>query len=227
MDTDGDGIGEPVHDYVRPAGSFSKPTGVSALATTTGFTESSIPLNWQWEANPQYNWYMTNPSLGCLRLHCIKKADGWRNLRDTPNILAQKVVGPAMSFTTKLVYRPSYAGERVGVVVTGHNYSTLELDFDGTGLALVRKECIDATQGGQETVLASLPLEKADFNTVWIRVDVKDAVVCTFSYSLDGVKFVKFGPDFTGREGHWIGAKIGYFAISDIQRNDGGSVEVY
>ena len=76
-------------------------------------------------------------------------------------------------------------------------------------------------------VLASLPLKKEAFNAVWVRVDVKDAVVCTFSYSLDGTKFVKFGPEFTGREGDWIGAKIGYFAISDIQRNDGGSVEVY
>ena len=132
-----------------------------------------------------------------------------------------------MSFTTKLVYRPAYAGERVGVVVTGHNYSTLELDFDGEHLALVRKACIDATQGGAETVLASLPLDKADYNTVWIRIDVRDAVVCRFSYSLDGRRFKALGPDFTGREGHWIGAKIGYFAISDIQKNDGGSVEVY
>ena len=170
---------------------------------------------------------MTNPSLGCLRLHCIKKADGWKNLRDTPNILAQKVVGPAMSFTTKLVYRPSYAGERVGVVVTGRSYSTIELDFDGETLALVRKDCIDANQGKPEVTLATLPLKKEVFNTVWVRVDVRDAVVCTFSYSLDGQKFVSFGPEFTGREGDWIGAKIGYFAISDIQRNDGGSVEVY
>ena len=170
---------------------------------------------------------MTNPSLGCLRLHCIKKDDGWRNLRDTPNILAQKVVGPQMSFTTKLVYRPAYAGERVGVVVTGHSYSTLEMDFDGEQLALVRKECINATQGAAESVLASVPLEKAAYNTVWIRIEVKDAVVCTFSYSLDGRRFQSLGPAFTGREGHWIGAKIGFFAISDIQRNDGGSVEVY
>jgi len=91
----------------------------------------------------------------------------------------------------------------------------------------VRKECTGATQGAAEKVLASLPLEKAAYNTVWIRVDVKDAVSCTFSYSLDGKRFKPLGPAFTGREGHWIGAKIGYFAIADIQKNDGGTVEVY
>ena len=170
---------------------------------------------------------MTNPADGCLRLHCIKKEEGWRNLRDTPNILAQKVVGPAMSFTAKLVYRPSYAGERVGVIVDGHNYATLELDFDGEKLSLVRKECLDATQGAPERELASIPLATEAYNTVWIRVDVRDAVVCRFSYSLDGRRFQPLGPDFTGREGHWIGAKIGLFAITDIQKNDGGTVEVY
>ena len=227
QDLDGDGIGEPVTKFRRPAGPQEKLEGLSALATGTGFTGASIPLNWQWEANPQFNWFMTNPTLGCLRLHCIKKEDGWRNLRDTPNILAQKVVGPAMQFTTKLVYRPAYAGERVGVIVTGRSYATLELDYDGEALTLVRKDCPDAQDGRPETVLASLPLEKADYNTVWIRVDVKDQVICTFSYSLDGRRFKPFGPPFTGRDGHWVGAKVGYFAVSDIQKNDGGTVEVY
>ena len=113
------------------------------------------------------------------------------------------------------------------MIVTGRSYATLELDFDGQGLALVRKDCLDANQGRPETVLASVPLQKEAFNTVWIRVDVKNAVECTFSYSLDGRRFKAVGPVFTGREGDWIGAKIGYFAISDIQRNDGGSVEIY
>ena len=230
-DQNGDGIGEPVLNYRRPAvaeqykGAGLK--GVSATATTTGFTGTSIPLNWQWEANPKFHWFMLNPSLGCLRLNCIKNPEGWKNLRDTPNILAQKVVGPSTEFTTKLVYRPSYDGERVGVVLTGRSYSTIELNYDGQNVSLVRRDCIDANKGAEEKVLCSTGLEKQPFVTVWIRVKVGKDCLTTFSYSFDGKKFKTFGPEFKGREGDWIGAKIGYFATATIQKNDGGSVEVY
>jgi beta-xylosidase len=231
IDQNGDGIGEPVLKHGRPAVAEkyrgTKLEGVSAVATTTGFTGTSIPLNWQWEANPKFNWYMLNPSLGCLRLNCIQNPEGWKNLRDTPNILAQKVVGPSTEFTTKLVYRPSYAGERVGVIVTGRSYSTIELNYDGEKLSLVRRDCINANKGAAEEILCSSELSKEAFNTIWFRVKVEKNCICTFSYSLDGRKFKTLGPEFTGREGDWIGAKIGYFATAEIKKNDGGSVEVY
>lgn len=228
VDSNGDGVGEPVSEWRRPAAAENTAVlpenAVSALSTATGFTGTGIPLNWQWEANPKFWWYMPNPSLGCLRLNCIMSPEGWRNLRDTPNILAQKVTGPRMSFTTKLVYRPSYAGERVGLIVTGRSYSTIELDYDGTGISIVRRDCIDANTGASETVLCS---QEAGSGTVYFRVDVLEGCVCRFYYSTDGRRFKVFGPEFKAREGDWIGAKIGYFAISEIKKNDGGSVEVY
>ena len=222
VDQDGDGIGEPVSEYRLPAGKKTA-AGLSATATSTSFTLTSIPLNWQWEANPQFRWFMLNPSEGCLRLNCIKSPEGWKNLRDTPNILAQKVVGPEMTFTTKMVYRPSYASERVGVVVTGRSYSTLEVDYDGQSLSLVRKDCSGAEKGAPESTIFS----QEGASTMWLRVEVRDDCLCTFSYSLDGAEFREAGPVFKAVEGHWIGAKIGLFAISDIQKNDGGSVEFY
>lgn len=231
VDTDGDGIGEPVSSYRYPsvAPGVEKVSGLSALATSTGFTGTSIPLNWQWEANPQFFWAMPNPSLGCLRLNCIKSPEGWRNLRDTPNVLAQKVVGPKMEFTAKFVYRPSYAGERVGLVMTGRSYSSIELNYDGSALSLVRRDCIGAERGVPESIIASqdYTLGSDGFATVWLRVGVKDNVICSFSYSTDGKKFRALGSDFKGVEGHWVGAKIGLFAIGEIQKNDGGSVEIY
>lgn len=224
-DIDSDGIGEPVKKWERPASAAGRDVhGVSALATTTDFTGTGIPLNWQWEANPKYYWYMMNPSAGSLRLHCIKSPEGWRNLRDTPNILAQKVVGPSMSFTARLEYRPSYAGERVGIVVDGRDYSTIELDYDGEAISLVRRDCIDAQNGVAEVTLASIP---ASSGNIYIKVDIDEACRCTFSYSPDGKRFKAAGPVFKAREGHWVGAKIGLFAISEIQKNDGGTVEVF
>lgn len=230
-DRNGDGIGEPVSTYRRPAVAKTaeplKEGYLSATATSSNFTGIKIPLNWQWEANPKYYWFQHNPELGCLRLNCIQNPEGWVNLRDTPNILAQKVVGPRTEFTTKLVYRPSYAGERVGVILTGRSYSTIEMNYDGQKVSLVRRDCPDANKGAKETILESIELGNERFNTVHIKLVVEDDCMCTFSYSLDGKRFKKFGPVFKGREGDWIGAKIGYFATSEIKKNDGGSVEVY
>ena len=47
-----------------------------------------------------------------------------------------------------------------------------------------------------------------------------------FSYSLNGKKFTDIGRPFIGREGQWIGAKIGYFATSEIKKNDGGWMDI-
>ena len=222
MDDNGDGIGEPVSEYRLPTGKSDCSGGnVSALATSTGFTGTSIPLNWQWEANPKAGWFMMNPSDGCIRLNCIKSPDGWKNLRDTPNILAEKVVGPKTSFTTRMTFSPSYPSDRAGIVVTGLDYSTLEADFDGKEISLVRKVC---TEGSSEEVVFC---EKAASYTLWLRVEIEGDCICTFSYSTDGRHFKKAGTEFKAREGKWIGAKIGLFAISDIKKNDGGSAEFH
>ena len=63
--------------------------------------------------------------------------------------------------------------------------------------------------------------------TLYVRLEVRDQAICTFSYSRDGKDWEEIGSDFKAREGDWIGAKIGLFAISDIKKNDGGYVEIY
>jgi hypothetical protein len=183
---------------------------------------------------------MPNPSEGCLRLNCLENARGWRNLWDTPNLLLEKVAGPSMELTARLVFRPAYEGDRAGLAVMGLDYSTLELFYDGEKVSLQRRLCTDADAGGTERITDSIPLETVfseagkPFCTVWVRVNVhgKDsawtpAVGCGFSYSLDGRRFRPLGEDFTAREGKWIGAKAGFFATATIKKNDGGSVEIF
>jgi beta-xylosidase len=45
--------------------------------------------------------------------------------------------------------------------------------------------------------------------------------LCNFSYSLDGKTFSPLGESFSARQGRWIGAKVGIFAIGS-----GGSSEM-
>ncbi|MBR6212233.1 MAG: glycoside hydrolase 43 family protein [Bacteroidales bacterium] len=251
-DTDGDGIGEPVSSFDlptpfeqaknQPLSSSVNGTypAVGATETRTGFNGTAIPLNWQWHSRPGVDWAMPNPSEGCLRLNCLENARGWRNLWDTPNLLLEKVAGPSMELTARLVFRPAYEGDRAGLAVMGLDYSTLELFYDGEKVSLQRRLCTDADAGGTERITDSIPLETVvsegdkPFCTVWVRVNVHGqdsawppAVGCGFSYSLDGRRFRPLGKDFTAREGKWIGAKAGFFATAAVKKNDGGSVEIF
>ena len=95
-------------------------------------------------------------------------------------------------------------------------------------------ECKKADKGEAEQVNSSVGLTQ---NTVYLKVrfscdgkKIKASeggndliVICNFSYSLDGKKFLPLGNPFQAREGQWIGAKVGMFCTRPaIVTNDGG-----
>ena len=251
-DPDGDGIGEPVSRHRGPAGFNGRwgrkaPDGVlSAVETSAGFQGAcapgrtpEIPLNWQWHAGPSANWGMLFPERGCMHLNCICHAEGWRNLWDSPNLLLEKITGPSMDLDVEARFTPSYPGDRAGLVVMGLDYATLELVWDGSEVRLEQRVCRDAAAGGVERVEASVPVRPdpsapvaynghTDIPAVYkvrLKVHVGDGAACNFSYSTDG-RYRALGPSFQAREGRWIGAKAGFFAVSSVRKNRGGSLEV-
>lgn len=229
-DINSDGIGEPVLKHRRPVPFPEKaayPASVSALSVKTDFTHPYIPLNWQWHSNPSSDWALLCPSGSYIRLNCIKDNPQWHNLWDTPNLLLEKVVGPEMELTSKFVFRPSYEGDRTGLVVMGLDYSTIEILYCNGEVSLRRVSCHDADSSSPETVSASLTLDGDGIYTAWLRVEVLKGGLCRFSYSLDSKSFKVLGDDFKMKEGKWIGAKTGFFATAKIKKNDGGSVDIY
>ncbi|MDD3737534.1 MAG: hypothetical protein PHO11_10215, partial [Bacteroidales bacterium] len=47
-----------------------------------------------------------------------------------------------------------------------------------------------------------------------------------FSYSTDGKDYTDAGDPFIARQGMWIGAKIGFFALRDGATNDAGYIDL-
>ncbi len=41
-----------------------------------------------------------------------------------------------------------------------------------------------------------------------------------------GKRFRELGDAFTAEAGHWIGAKVGYFADAQVHKNDAGWIDV-
>lgn len=258
-DPDGDGCGQPEMSLPVPSASAkskrsetekSQDRCVSAVEMATNFNGVEIPLNWQWQAAPKFNWYMTNPAEGTLRLNCLKVQEGWRNLWDSPNIILEKVVGPKSTLQAKLHFCPSAKGDRAGLTVMGIDYATLEMAFDGKNVVLQQRICNRAETGGSEETVFEFPLQgsvtqeildmaashpwagvdrRACFD-VYVRVVFTEGerqprrateCICNFEFSEDGKVWKNTGVTFKAREGKWIGAKAGFFAVASIKRNNG------
>jgi beta-xylosidase-like protein len=77
-----------------------------------------------------------------------------------------------------------------------------------SSLYISQSICKDADRGSEEKETQASAISGQTF---YLRVTVNQGS-CRFGYS-DGTKFVALGEPFTARQGRWIGAKVGLFAV--------------
>ncbi len=172
-------------------------------------------------------WAFNDAKNGMLHLYTVPVSPGYKNLYDVPNLLLQKFPAPEFTVTTKLQFRPNtkITGERVGLVVMGLDYASLYLEYTPEGVVLAQNSCKAADKGTAEE--AAGHTVKLDVNApVYLRVKVEKGGVCSFSFSTGNETYTPIGTSFTAKEGKWIGAKVGLFAIRPVANNDGGCVKV-
>ena len=230
IDYDKNGIGEPVLTHKKPASRLR--SAVRTPVDSDEFESKDLGLQWQWHANPQLHWGFTYPAAGIFRMYC-RKVDGlYPNLGGNGNLLLQKVNAPNYTATAKLTFHPSYEGDRAGLVMMGHDYATIGLKFVDGKIVIEQSRCLEAMRkSNPEEVLASLPYqESGEPVVVYLRCQIKQEwkkgeqprMFCRFAYSTDGKRFKELGEQFEAQAGHWIGAKIGFYADAEIHKNDGG-----
>ncbi|HOY20907.1 MAG TPA: glycoside hydrolase, partial [Haliscomenobacter sp.] len=211
QDYDGNGVGEPVNEFVKPV--LSKE--VSVPQTTDEFNDKQLGLQWQWQANIVSSWYTLNN--GLLRLMGMVQMDQ-RSLWMQPNLLLQKFPAENFSATTKL--KLAIQGGKAGLTVFGLDYASLQIEYlPSKKYRISLRVCKDADKGTAE--VQGSPEISAISPEVYFRVEIrkvqpspKDPVraICQFFYSSDGVNFKTIGAPFTAREGKWVGAKVGLFS---------------
>jgi beta-xylosidase len=210
LDPDGDGTGEPVQTYRKPA-VLSK-TALATPATSDEFSGKTLGLQWQWQANPQPAWYSLVAAPGSVRLAAAPRPADYQNFWQVPSLLLQKLPAEQFTATTKLSFVPKAEGEKAGLVMMGLDYAYLAITYQGGQLSLAQVVCQKADKGGSET--ASAPVTIPSGKPVYLRVAVRPGAKCQFSYSLDGQQFMPLGAEFAAREGKWVGAKMGVFCLS-------------
>jgi len=222
QDKDGDGIGEPVLTYKKP--NVGKVYAIETPVESDEFGTTDLGLQWQWQANPQPTWMFTDVNKGVLKLYTSKTPEEAKNLWDVPNLLMQKFPADEFTATTKVKFsaNPKLENEQTGLVIMGRSYAKISIKSKKDGLYLVYGVCQSADKGKSENEKDIVRLKSS---TAWLRVKVSKGAKCQFSFSEDGTSFTNVGDEFQATAGQWIGAKMGLFAIRDLQINDSGIAE--
>jgi beta-xylosidase len=208
-DPEGDGRGEPVLVHKKPNVGRNYPATVPQ--TSDEFDSARLGLQWQWQANFLPGWSSLAARRGSLRLFSVPTPDASFNFWHAPNLLLQKFPAPEFTTTTRVSFVGLAPGDAAGLVVMGMDYSLLAVEREAKGFQVRRSTRRDAIKGAPESVEAVSDLVGT---SIFLRVRVGPEAVCRFSYSLDGRNFRPLGEPFKAREGRWIGAKVGLFAVA-------------
>ncbi|MFE5322279.1 glycoside hydrolase 43 family protein [Paenibacillus sp. NPDC056579] len=218
IDTNGDGIGEPVLTHKKPNVGREYPFAVPA--TSDEFEENALGLQWQWQTNPLPEWHSLDARPSHLRLFAQPLPEGVTTFYDARNVLCQKFPAPEFIATAKLELTSGRGQERAGLTVFGHDYRYLAWESSAEGARLVFVKGFGKKETTSEEVEAAVALP-ASVRDVYLRVSVVLEAVCRFQYSLDGETYQTIGEPFEAVPGHWVGAKLGLFCIEQAPA-DGG-----
>jgi hypothetical protein len=110
-------------------------------------------------------------------------------------------------------------GDDTGLIVMGLDYARLSVRKSGEGFVVALAVGKDAGRGAPETVIATTA---APGPMLYLRVQAGDGAQCRFSFSKDGVSFTPIGGVFVAKQGQWIGAKVGLFAVRSAPSRESG-----
>ncbi|NDW17742.1 glycoside hydrolase [Dysgonomonas sp. 216] len=220
--------GEPVKQYRKP--NVGKKYPVETPQESDEFNSHKLGLQWSWHANPQQAWGFASAN-GYYRMYGQYYPENFINFWNIPNLLMQKLTAPEQTVTAKLTGVFINEGDKMGLIMMGWDYSYIAVKRTSAGYSIEQVICKDAEQKTPETKVAEISLnnlkveKRLNYKTpidnvhFYLRVQVKDGGICTFSYSADGKKYQTIGEPFIARQGKWIGAKTGLF----VMNKEGGS----
>ncbi len=219
-DPDGDGIGEPVRSFRKPAaGKVDVPYGPQ---TSDEFNGTEPGLQWQWHANPKQEWMFMSGNRGTMRLYCTPRETPFINQWLTPGLFLQKWPAIRFSATADLSFHPLQEGDVTGLIIMGMDYASINLELTGEGPVVNYVICRGAMDGNAEQVVERVPVTTSRLS---LRVEVTEGGRCRFGFSEDGKKWQMMKATFTALPGRWIGAKVGLFASGALPSNDRGYVD--
>ncbi|WP_211166323.1 glycoside hydrolase family 43 protein [Mucilaginibacter robiniae] len=217
-DPDGDGIGEPVLTYRKPNVGRTYPRAVPQ--TSDEFTQNSLGLQWQWQAEQNEAWYSLTAHSGQMRLYATPVATDTGSLVYAGNLLMQKFMAPTFQATTQMSAHLTTNGERAGLVVFGNDYTCICLQKEQGALYLTIDEAKRVNKIYQpHKQLTRIPVST---QTLWFSVRVNADATYRYTYSTDGKNYKSLGDQYKADKGFWVGAKVGVFCLNPTAQKTAG-----
>ena len=221
--------GEPLTTYRKPKSSSTMNINPQE---SDEFNAPKLGLQWQWQGD--YNQLYGMPTAdGFLRLFTYRHPST-DNLWTVPAMLLQKTPADVFTATTKIRLAAKAEKQYGGIVIMGRSYSSLVVERVGDLFQLQQRTCPKADTGGKEAVTVletfkptakdKLDYHPALYMDIYLRLTV-DGGKATFAYSLNGKTYKAAGEQFTMREGKWVGAKVGLYAIDNNEKSDVGLLD--
>lgn len=205
-DPDGDGRGQPVLRHAKPV--VNVPSAMRAPLSSDEFSDPTLGLQWQWEANPPANTHDLTARPGWLRLRALPATSAY----DAAHVLAQRLIGPASTITTALDLTLLEKGAQAGLVVMGLSYAHVVVQRTDDGLRLVYSSAQDVPKNGVNET--HVPGPRLATPRVQLRARFVEGDTTQLSYSVDdGKTFVPIGPAFLPKPGRWVGTRVGLVAL--------------
>jgi len=200
------GTGQPVLTHKKPVAGGP----VIVPPTSDEFNAPKLGLQWQWNANPQPDWYSLTERPGVLRLHGVASTEAAGYVRAAPNLLSQKLPAPTFVVNTRIELGTARDGDQAGLILNAMQYAALGLRKSGEATQLVYTTCTPAKVRCTESASVVLPTAPA---SLYLRMAMADGGVARFSYSLDNASFTPVGEPFTVSKGRWVGAQVGLYNV--------------
>jgi len=195
---EGNGKGVVVNEKPK----VGKTHPITVPATTDEFNTSTLGLQWQWNHNPDNEKWSLTERKGYLRLHPSFAND----LTMSRNTLTQRVQGPASEGTVEIDVSRLKDGNNAGFGIFQKPYAYIAVRKVGN------KKCLLMINNGQviDSIDQFIP------NKIWIKASATHiGFTATFSYSVDGKKFIPFGNQLKMDLGYaWTANRFALFNFS-------------
>jgi len=246
--------GEPVASGEVPGSAPQKPFGGLAVSDEFNSITPGLQWQFLGKSDDLKAWctpygffrlYSTPYVLRGKSYSSLSLSGSSRNLWDTPNLMVQKFPSESFAAVLKAQVGAKVDGEEAGLIVQGRSYARIGLRFREKAKAfdVVYVECRDADKGKDEdkpVVLGSVPanvisagIRSANVADIYFKLSVVPgqdkkgniAPTCTFAWSADGEKWTERQDAFLAREGKWIGATFGLYAVCEPDTKDRGWID--
>jgi beta-xylosidase len=198
VDYDRNGVGEPVHEWKKPAVGSVAP--VSAPHSDDEFDSATLGLQWQWNHNPVDDKWSLASRQGWLSLSALQ-APG---LKDARNTLTQKIMGEQGVAVTLLDGRRMASGQKAGIACLSKEFTAIGLENKNGTFYLF----FEAT--GKDTVFIE-SRKREVYLKICLDLKTKQS---NCSYSFDNKMYLPIGSNFEPKWGYWKGARIALFSYN-------------